>query len=157
MKKVVIKKSEISGLGIYASSPIKKGELIGYIKGEIKHKINKTKKDSQMYPDWVGFKKDFWVDPLPPFKYINHSCDANCGIKGTKSVFALKNIRAGEELTFDYSTSEVDLNWELKETCNCKSRNCRKRITSIQTLRRNDIIKYMPYIPTAYKEKLGLN
>ena len=42
--------------------------------------------------------------------YINHSCSPSIGIKDTKSLrqyYALKNISAGEEIFYDYSTREA--------------------------------------------------
>ncbi len=151
MKKVIVQNSKINGKGTFALRDIRKHEFIDYIKGPIKHKINTTPKDSAANPDWVGFKKNYWVDPLPPFKYINHSCDPNCGLRGTKMVYALKPIGKGEELTFDYSTSEIDLNWQLNHRCNCGAKNCRRIIRSIQSLPADTVKKYMPYIPTAFK------
>jgi SET domain-containing protein len=44
-------------------------------------------------------------------KYINHSCKPNCEIDITHKrvfVFALRNIKAGEELTYDYDTEYFD-------------------------------------------------
>jgi SET domain-containing protein len=38
-------------------------------------------------------------------RYINHSCKPNCeaiGPKGKVFIFSIKNIKAGEELTYDY-------------------------------------------------------
>lgn len=151
MNKIQIVKSSIEGKGIVSTVNLKRGDFVGYIKGPIKHKINKGAKDSEANPDWVGFKENYWIDPLPPFKYINHSCEPNCGITGTKTVCAIKSIKAGEELTFDYSTSEIDTSWELDYTCKCGSRSCRKKIHSIQSLNRKKIAEYLPYIPTGFK------
>ena len=39
-------------------------------------------------------------------KYINHACDPTCEIQG-HSVVALRNLSAGEEVTFDYSKNET--------------------------------------------------
>ena len=62
-------------------------------------------------------------------KYINHSCNPNCALeikdnKGTPHacIIALKKIRSGSELTFNY-------NWEGKQgkpftACLCGSLNC---------------------------------
>ncbi len=150
MDRIKIVKSKIQGKGIISAVELKKGDFVGFVKGPIKHKHNKGKKDSEANPDWVGFKKDYWIDPLPPFKYINHSCEPNCGIKGTKSVYAIKNIKIGDELTFDYSISEIDLEWELDYICKCGSKSCRKKICSIQSLSKKKIAEYLPYVPTHF-------
>lgn len=55
-------------------------------------------------------------------KYINHSCAPNCeiDIKNKRIfVFALKNIKAGEELNYDYDTEYFDAYIKPKG-CKCK-------------------------------------
>lgn len=152
MDRIAVIKSKIEGKGVAAKIRFKRGDFVGYIKGPIKHKVNKSDVDSRSHPDWVGFKKNYWIDPLPPFKYLNHSCDPNCGIMGMKRLTAMRDIEIGEEITFDYSTTEIDQNWELPYTCRCGALNCRKIIRSFQTLDKSILKKYLPYIPTQYKK-----
>ncbi len=55
-------------------------------------------------------------------KYINHSCAPNCeiDIKNKRVfIFALKNIKAGDELTYDYDTEYFDAYIKPKG-CKCK-------------------------------------
>ena len=55
---------------------------------------------------------------------INHSCDANAGfIKHDPVLYALRHIAAGEELTWDYSTSIAETGWSLQ--CLCAATSCR--------------------------------
>jgi SET domain-containing protein len=148
MKKIKVMKSSISGNGLFADENIKRNEFIGYIKGSIHIKNNKNQTDSVAYPDWVGFKKNAWIDPLPPFKYLNHSCEPNCGIRGTKTVVAMRDIKKNEELTLDYAITEVDPAWYI--ICTCGNKSCRKKITAIQTLSKARFLKYIPNIPTSF-------
>lgn len=149
MKKVSVFDSHIHGKGLVADEDIKKGELIGYIKGPVMYKQNKTLQEVFSNPDWVGFKRNYWTDPLPPFKYLNHSCMANCGVRGTRSLHAIHAIKAGEEITIDYSTTEIDERWFLD--CNCGERSCRKKVTSIQSLPKSLFYRYDPFIPTYHR------
>jgi len=58
------------------------------------------------------------------FRYINHSCEPNTFFRCTPEraeVYALRNIRAGEELTCDYGESQHD--GTLK--CRCGAKACR--------------------------------
>lgn len=76
-------------------------------------------------------------------RYINHSCEPNCvvhrwKVKGISraGVFALKEIKEGEELSFDYQ-------WERKRgrsltKCHCGSVNCRGTIESSKTSNDDD-------------------
>ena len=48
--------------------------------------------------------------------YSNHSCDANMGIRGEITFVALRDIRAGEELTHDWCVTDDD-DYSVKCTC----------------------------------------
>lgn len=148
-KDLYVSKSSIQGKGLFTSRAIKKGDRALILKGERKRKVNKTVGDVFANPDWVGFNKNWWTDPRPPFKFLNHSCDPNIGIKGKVSFYALRDIKSGEELTFDYSTSEVDTRWSLK--CGCGSKKCRGVVKSVQFLDKKTYNRYDPFIPTGIK------
>ena len=45
-----------------------------------------------------------------PWRFTNHSCDPNTKLVG-RSLVALRLVRAGDEITYNYNTSE----WELAE------------------------------------------
>mgnify|MGYP001572637729 CR=1 FL=1 len=83
--------------------------------------------------------------------YLNHSCDPNIGIKGRVTFVALKNIKKGEEVAFDYSTTEDDMLWHLPFKCMCVSKNCRSKIRSIQFLPHKIFKAYLPYIPNYFQ------
>ncbi len=146
MKKICVYDSHIHGKGLMASEKIERGELIGYIKGPVMYRENQTLRETFSNPDWVGFKKNYWTDPEPPFKFLNHSCQANSGVRGTRSVYAVRRIKAGEEITIDYSTTELDERWFLD--CKCGAPKCRHTIRSIQSLPKPVFDRYDPFIPT---------
>ncbi len=61
-------------------------------------------------------------------RFINHSCDPNCQTQKWKvngetriGIFAIKDITAGTELTFDYMLDSLG---NEKKQCLCGSRNC---------------------------------
>ena len=58
--------------------------------------------------------------------FLNHSCNPNVGIRGQVSFVAMRDIRRGEELTYDW-TMENPGKWSFK--CNCGEKNCRMTIT----------------------------
>lgn len=150
MDKIYIGKSGIHGNGIFAKKNIKRGEIICVLKGEIVVFEVKNEKDSEYGPNWVGIGKNLWIDPLPPIRYINHSCNPNTGIKGRVVIVALKNIKKGEEFFLDYSIVDEDKFWQMK--CSCGAKNCRKIIRSIQFLPVKTFKKYLPYVPTYFKK-----
>jgi SET domain-containing protein len=140
MDKVSIKKAGVKGKGLFAKRDIKKGELIGVVKGHV-------------YPDNKDSYKRFGQHHLHPIsyteailnksftKYTNHSCDPSCGLKGLKLV-SIRDIKKGEEITIDYDTLEYD--WKMK--CNCKSADCRKVIRGYKYLSKGLKKKYKGFI-----------
>lgn len=55
--------------------------------------------------------------------FINHSCEPNCFSRTTRGhllFFALRHIRAGEEITLDYTPSQ-----HPGRRCTCGASNCR--------------------------------
>ena len=60
---------------------------------------------------------------------VNHSCDANAGFSdGEPVLYALRDIAAGEEICWDYSTSISSPGWSLE--CRCGSAQCRGVVRS---------------------------
>jgi SET domain-containing protein len=58
------------------------------------------------------------------FRYINHSCEPNTYMRRTATraeFYALRDIRAGEELTVDYE----DSHHEGRLRCRCGAARCR--------------------------------
>ena len=62
-----------------------------------------------------------------PGDHLNHSCAPNCGIAGGVIVVALREIAAGENLTYDYAmTDGCDYD---EFDCICGAATCRGQIT----------------------------
>jgi SET domain-containing protein len=67
--------------------------------------------------------------------YVNHSCDPNTGVRddaGRIVLFALKPIATGDEITFDYATTQAGHHWTI--TCACGSANCRGTIADFRDM-----------------------
>jgi SET domain-containing protein len=114
------------GRGVFAVVPIARGDLVAPFTGW-------TLATSQLTDDLFALQigHDLWLcshgDQLDDC--INHSCDPNTGFTGGAPVlFALRDIAAGEEIGFDYSTSISETGWTLD--CACGSPHCRKLIRS---------------------------
>ena len=143
--KVIIKKSSIKGKGIYAAKDIKKHEHIFTVKG-IVHDFE-PEDDSWSMPHAISYAKDKWLNPYHdnPLRFTNHSCDANAIIAHGLKVIALKNIEKGDEITVDYSLTEIDPEWSGFR-CRCRTKNCRKYIRDINTLPKKMFKKYEKYL-----------
>jgi len=58
--------------------------------------------------------------------FSNHSCDPNIGVRGEITFVAMRDIRAGEELTHDWAMTDDD---ESSTECKCGAANCRRILT----------------------------
>ena len=57
-----------------------------------------------------------------PEKHINHSCDPNTYVKtldGIRKVIAMRNIKLGEEITYDYAVNGY---YDSDTPCRCGSK-----------------------------------
>ena len=75
---------------------------------------------------------DSYVYLDAPARYFNHSCDPNCGLRPDLALVALRNIAAGEELTYDYSTTMLERKWTMP--CSCGASLCRGAVKDFDTL-----------------------
>jgi len=153
MKKIIAKKSSIHGTGVFLEEPASRGSLLAYIKGNVTtvgKKLLHTPEEALMHPDWVGFSMSRWIDPVVPFKYLNHSCDPTCGVKGRVSLYSLKDLKVGEEITIDYSTTEGNPYWKM--SCTCGSARCRGVVRSVAFLPKSIFKKYYPFLPFSFRK-----
>src|SRR3989338_8384305 len=97
----------------------------------------------------VPITVDLFIDPLPPGKFLNHSCEPSCGIKNRTEVVAMRNLEKNEEITIDYAMIVFDYDQsELKQdlTCNCGSKICRGKFGSYENLSEELRQKYAGFI-----------
>ncbi len=131
MKLYKIKKSQIDKNGLYASRDIKKGTKIIEYKGKIitaEQTENDPKFDNGKAIYLFNLNKKYDLDGDFKFntaRLINHSCEPNCEVYGTGLkvwVYAIKNIRKGDELSYDYGFSFDE---DYKQfPCKCGSKKC---------------------------------
>ena len=131
MKLYKIKKSNIDNRGLYASKNIKSGTKIIEYKGKIvtKKKVEEDSKfdnDKAIYLFNLNKKYDLDGD----FRYntarlINHSCNPNCEVSGVGLkiwVYAIRDIKKGEELSYDYGFGYDEYYKDFP--CRCGAKNC---------------------------------
>lgn len=98
-------KRSSAGLGLFATRPYKKGErIIEYIGKEISKAEEYTSKSKYLFE--VNSKKTIDGTMRENFaRYINYSHRPNCEpniVKGRVWIDAIKGIKPGEELSYDY-------------------------------------------------------
>ena len=126
-----IKDSKIDKKGLYAKKDIAPGtRIIQYIGKLITKKQTENNDKFDNDKDIYLFNLNNRYDLDGDFKWntarlINHSCDPNCEVFGTGLkiwVYAMKNIKKGEELSYDYGFS-YDEDY-INYPCKCKSKAC---------------------------------
>ena len=132
MKKLYkIRKSKIDNRGLYAATNIKKNTKIIEYKGKIitvKETETNPKFDNNKAIYLFNLNKKYDLDG--DFKYntarlINHSCDPNCEVDGVGLklwIYAIKDIKKNEELTYDYGFS-FDKDYR-DFPCRCGAKKC---------------------------------
>jgi len=139
-------KKGLEGKGVFSEQSIKKGKSVFVFANRIKKINHKPGCNCKVCCRCIQIGEyDFLYPKRGSFGwYINHSCDPNCGIKGNKIV-SIKNIHKGDEITIDYSTTNADLKWEMK--CSCNAKNCRNVIKSVQYLPKKRFLQLKRFMP----------
>lgn len=61
-------------------------------------------------------------------RYMNHSCTPNTWWQDDSTLVACRDISSGEEVTYDYASTEISLDFSMQ--CSCGSAHCRGLVTS---------------------------
>jgi hypothetical protein len=150
---LIIKESRISGKGVFADRGFRKFEHICFLTGRLETlpEMLISTEDEQEGSDPLGVDDELYIklDELP--RNFNHSCNPNAFIRGRNELVALKDIKKGEEITWDYSTSMNDnkekINADGSELwtceCNCTSTSCRGIIDQFKTLPKETQMFYL--------------
>ncbi|MCP9625795.1 SET domain-containing protein [Rhodopseudomonas palustris] len=120
-----------TGLGLFATQPIKKGSKIIRYFGPMLD-CNKKKDDAVENKYLFQISKRWTVDGSVRknvARYINHSCKPNAesdvSVKKRKIIIrAIKNIEPGEEINYDYGTEYFK---EYLKPIGCKCDACEKK------------------------------
>jgi len=123
---LVVRPSPIHSVGVYTTTPIRKGARVVEYAGE---RITPDEADRR----YEGVSRTYLygledgktvIDGHGLGAYLNHSCDPNCEVdevKGRVWLFAVRNIAPGEELVWDYNLYDD----EDPAPCHCGSKKCR--------------------------------
>ena len=128
---LVVRSSRIHSRGCYTNVPITQGTFIVEYTGE--HiTCDEANERYEDHPDTYLFGLDdgeHVIDGDGVAAFINHSCDPNCEsdeIDGQVWIIAVRDIEAGEELTYDYCLYDGD----DESPCSCGADRCRGTLYS---------------------------
>jgi SET domain-containing protein len=119
--------SPIHGCGVFSKADIPPGKRILEYKGELIEKQESARRCEQNNVYIFSLSDRFDIDgnaEWNPARFVNHSCSPNCeAILEDDRIWliSLRDIRAGEELTFNYG---FDLEDYREYSCRCGSPNC---------------------------------
>ncbi|HEV8487114.1 MAG TPA: SET domain-containing protein-lysine N-methyltransferase [Blastocatellia bacterium] len=153
-----VKESPIQGRGLFATAPIRKGEIVCIKGGHIFDRQTLDTVKDTLGPSEIQIAEDLFIGPLTQEEregsmiFSNHSCDPNTGVKGQIVFVALRDIEAGEELTHDWATTDDDT-YEMD--CRCGAQNCRRTITGRDWTRKDLQEKYRGYMSWYLEAKIG--
>ncbi len=125
---VAVQASAIDGHGAFAAEDIPSRLKIGEIRGESisvqTARIRATRTERIMIVELSDKKAIDFSLSADPMRYTNHSCQPNarlCIRQGRVEFYALKAIKAGEEITVDYG----ETHHEGRLRCRCGVVACR--------------------------------
>ncbi len=119
-----------TGLGLFATKPIKKRSRIAEYTGKMLNFKEAEKAEARGNRYLYEISKNFTIDGAARHniaRYFNHSCNPNAdtySVKHRVFIRALRNIKPGEEIVYDYG---IDYLKNVIGLANCKCSRCRKR------------------------------
>jgi len=119
-----------TGLGLFATRPIKKRSRIAEYTGKLLNFKDAEKAEARGNRYLYEISKNFTIDGAARHnigRYFNHSCNPNSdtyNVKHRVFVRALRNIKPGEEIVYDYG---IDYLRNVIGLSNCQCSRCRKR------------------------------
>ncbi|MBA2125390.1 SET domain-containing protein-lysine N-methyltransferase [Hyphomicrobium methylovorum] len=118
------------GHTVVARGAIAKGELLVVWSGTLVtgEELNSLSPTVRRY--CLQVEEDQYLVSLSdcePPDYVNHSCSPNAGLSGQIALVAMRDIAAGEEITYDYAMSDGSPYDEF--ACSCGSPHCRGHVS----------------------------
>jgi uncharacterized protein len=130
--KTRVARSPIHGRGLFASKAVRKGEIVAIKGGHVMDRKTLRRVRRHIAESYVQIDDGFYIGAMTSREvkgnkmFLNHSCEPNVGMRGQIAFVALRGIKAGEELTYDWAMEE---NSPARTLCRCRARGCRKILT----------------------------
>jgi uncharacterized protein len=153
---LIIRSSAIHAAGCYTTTAIRKGSRVAEYTGP---RLSKEQADACYEESPITYlfglgDGSIVIDGHCMAMFINHSCDANCEteeIDGRVWIKAIKNIAAGDEITYDYCLYDGG---DDEAICNCGAKKCRGTMYSKEEIRRRKAVAKKA-LKKAAKKKRG--
>ena len=119
-----------TGLGLFATRPIRKRSRIAEYKGPLLRTKEAEKAERSGNKYLYEINSRWTIDGTPRSnvaRYANHSCNPNAdtySVGHRVFIRALRNIKPGEEIVYDYG---IDYLKNVIGRSNCRCSRCRRR------------------------------
>jgi hypothetical protein len=148
------------GSGVFATRDIARGARILSIEGRLQD--HPTRYSIQL-GESMHIEASSDLAPLEmrerhPWRFLNHACDPNARVQG-RLLIARRPIRAGEQVTFDYTTTELDMAEPFE--CGCGAKSCVGLVRGFAHLSREEQLaragRLAPHVKARAKALLEAN
>lgn len=128
--------SSVHGRGLFARAPIAAGGIVCVFGGDVIgeeafRRIIAENPEAAQYGTKLA-PGVYLITPnagreLEDADFFNHSCNPNLGFRGAVTLVAMRDIREGEELAFDYAMCDDESDDSF--LCSCGTPFCRGAVT----------------------------
>lgn len=146
---------EKGGYAVYTRQPVKKDELLAVWGGRVATLAEVLALPAAERGHTIQVHDELYLAPLDmqePADFINHSCNPNAGISGQITLVAMRDIEAGEEVTFDYAMTDSSSFDEFE--CACGAAACRGRVSGSDWKRSELWARYDGYFSSYLQAKI---
>ena len=127
------------GSGVFAGRRVQQGEEILQFSGPLVGRAELPSPYCVVDDYYLQVDSDLFLGPSGDVDdFVNHSCDPNAGVTiadGTARLIAIRAVKSGEEIVFDYSTTADRAPLEMR--CSCGTPVCRGVIGDFLLLPQN--------------------
>ena len=157
--KTEVRDSQIHGRGLFSTADIARGEVVLVKGGHIVDRETLRREiTARLGPVEIQIDDNLFIAPVTDEErelsmlYSNHSCNPNLGIRGEITFVAMRDIRAGEELTHDWAMTDDD---DYSVDRKCGAPNCRKILTGKDWQRSELQSRYARYFSAYLADKVA--
>jgi uncharacterized protein len=130
----LVDRGVIEGRGLIAQGLIKAGEVISTVPPDsprtlLAEVLSWSLEEQEEYLiHSYQLSETECVSEHDDAQYMNHSCDPTNWWGDDETMIARRDIQPGEEITYDYATTELDVPMDM--ICHCGAALCRGRVTN---------------------------
>lgn len=124
--KLEVRDTGSKGNGLFTTAPVKAGELLLIMGGNIITPEQLAKLDHTFS---IQVEENLYISPIGYQKAyrINHSCNPTVGPVGQITFMALRDLEADTEISYDYAMTDGTAYDEFE--CLCGGENCRQKVS----------------------------